>query len=196
MTIFLIRHGESTSDIEDRYGGDYDDHLTEQGRDQARMIAQKLHGEGIEKVYSSPLLRARETAEILAPIVGCQMEIIEDLREQNYYAALSGMRRDDALSRFSQLVAMLPHADKPLPGAELRNDFIARVRGAFTLIARCDYQVIGIVTHAGPIRRVMDEVLGIGEIAHIDHAAIIVLEGDGVQWRIAESQGIILRSLI
>ena len=31
MKIYLIRHGETTSDIEDRFGGDYDDHLTSHG---------------------------------------------------------------------------------------------------------------------------------------------------------------------
>jgi broad specificity phosphatase PhoE len=35
MIIYLIRHGESTSDIDNLYGGDYDDHLTENGKAQA-----------------------------------------------------------------------------------------------------------------------------------------------------------------
>ena len=192
-TIFLIRHGESTSDVEDRYGGDYDDHLTEKGRSQAREIAQNLNGTGIENFFVSPKLRAKETAEILAAVLGCGMEIIEDMREQNYYAALTGMRRKEAALRFPQLVAMLPHADMPLPGAEPRQEFIGRVRAAFTLITSAPYHIIGIVTHAGPIRRITDEILRLGEITHIDRGAIITLDDDGTRWRIVESQGISLR---
>jgi broad specificity phosphatase PhoE len=42
MKIFLIRHGETTGDIEDRFGGDYDDHLTEKGRAQSQELAKGL----------------------------------------------------------------------------------------------------------------------------------------------------------
>ena len=55
MKIFLIRHGESTGDIEDRYGGDYDDSLTEKGFVQAGNLAEQLANEGIELLMHSPL---------------------------------------------------------------------------------------------------------------------------------------------
>lgn len=44
MKIFLCRHGQTTGDIEDRYGGDYDDHLTDLGKTQAEELANKLQG--------------------------------------------------------------------------------------------------------------------------------------------------------
>ena len=64
MKIFLIRHGETTGDIEDRYGGDYDDHLSEKGKQQSKELAEKLKNKGIELIFHSPRIRATETATI------------------------------------------------------------------------------------------------------------------------------------
>lgn len=48
MKIYLIRHGETTGDIEGRFGGDYDDHLTEQGKQQATTLGEQLKAAEIE----------------------------------------------------------------------------------------------------------------------------------------------------
>ena len=42
MKIYLIRHGETTGDIENRYGGDFEDHLSEKGTKQSHELAKKL----------------------------------------------------------------------------------------------------------------------------------------------------------
>lgn len=65
MKIYLIRHGESTGDIEKRYGGSYDDHLTEKGRQQIQETTEKLLGKNIEFIFSSTLVRAKEAAKII-----------------------------------------------------------------------------------------------------------------------------------
>ena len=44
MKIYLIRHGQTTGDIEDRFGGDYDDHLTRLGKSQSQNLAKKKPG--------------------------------------------------------------------------------------------------------------------------------------------------------
>ena len=80
MKIFLVRHGESTSDMEDRYGGHYDDHLTEKGKRQAQKVAKQLAGKGIEVIFSSPFHRARETAEIMSRDLKCPVKIVDDIK--------------------------------------------------------------------------------------------------------------------
>lgn len=65
MKIYIVRHGQTTGDLEDRYGGDYDDHLTEEGEKQAMVLTDKLKDEGIQITMCSPLIRAQETAKIL-----------------------------------------------------------------------------------------------------------------------------------
>lgn len=66
-TITFLRHGESVGNMENRFQGHADFPLTETGRLQARALGERWRAEGrtFERVYSSPLARARETAEII-----------------------------------------------------------------------------------------------------------------------------------
>ena len=96
MKIYLIRHGETTGDIEDRFGGDYDDHLTEKGRQQSQDLANKLQNKNIEIIYASPKMRARETADEIAKSLSIPVEIRENLKERNNYGVLTGMTKSEA----------------------------------------------------------------------------------------------------
>ncbi len=66
MKIYLVRHGETTGDVEDRFDGAYDDHLSPKGKQQSGKLVNKLENKNIEIIYHSPLIRATETAEILS----------------------------------------------------------------------------------------------------------------------------------
>lgn len=83
MLAHFLRHGESVSnaepgrDLSDELG----DRLTPRGRAQAAQAAGNLGELGIDRLWSSPLRRARETAEPIAAELGLQIEIHEDLRE-------------------------------------------------------------------------------------------------------------------
>ena len=61
MTLLFIRHGQTTGDVEDRYGGDYDDHLSEAGRKQLGLFLDEIKLKRIDLVVSSPLRRAAES---------------------------------------------------------------------------------------------------------------------------------------
>ncbi|WP_431803800.1 histidine phosphatase family protein [Halobacillus andaensis] len=64
MDLYLIRHGETTSNYEKRYIGWRNEPLSEQGRKQVRLLSQMLPG--FETVFASDLLRCTQTAEALA----------------------------------------------------------------------------------------------------------------------------------
>jgi len=64
--LILIRHGETDWNVEGRYQGQVDPPLNQQGLAQARQLAQRLQGVGLDVLYSSPLRRALQTAQILA----------------------------------------------------------------------------------------------------------------------------------
>jgi len=66
MKIYLIRHGETTGDIENRYGGSYDDHLTEKGKEQMKKTAEQLVGKNIEIIFASPHTKHKEWMTIYA----------------------------------------------------------------------------------------------------------------------------------
>ncbi|MFB0516349.1 MAG: histidine phosphatase family protein, partial [Candidatus Neomarinimicrobiota bacterium] len=65
-SLLLIRHGETDWNIEGRYQGQADPPLNAKGVAQAHVIAEELSGARVAVLYSSPLRRARQTAEILA----------------------------------------------------------------------------------------------------------------------------------
>ncbi len=72
MRIIFVRHGEP----------DYEnDCLTETGRRQAAAAAERLAGEGIEKIYSSPMGRARQTASYTAEKLGLEIETLDYMHE-------------------------------------------------------------------------------------------------------------------
>lgn len=90
--------------MEDRYGGAYDDLLSPEGERQVKQLVSELKDRGIKQVFSSPLKRARQTAEGLANAVGCEVTVIDDLRERSQYGPLTGMVKADAKAQYPDLV--------------------------------------------------------------------------------------------
>lgn len=64
-SIYLIRHGQTDWNIDGRYQGQADPPLNKKGLEQAEQLVDNLKNEDLELVYTSPLLRAKQTAEIL-----------------------------------------------------------------------------------------------------------------------------------
>src|SRR4026208_1958995 len=73
----LLRHGESVGNVQARWQGQSEDPLTERGRAQARALAErwKSEAEKFDLAISSPLMRARETAEIIAAALNLKVEV-------------------------------------------------------------------------------------------------------------------------
>ena len=164
MKIFLIRHGESTSDMEDRYGGHYDDHLTEKGKRQAQKVVQKLVNAEIEIIFSSPFHRARETAEIIGKELKCPVKIVDDIKERNRYAHLTGMKKSEAAKKHPEHFAKLKDHTYGVDGGEEYDIFKERILKAFEKLATEPYDTIAIVAHGGPIGCILREVLNLGEL--------------------------------
>jgi probable phosphoglycerate mutase len=86
-TLLFVRHGVTTFTIEKRFSGSGDPPLIEAGRAQARLTGARLAARGgIDRVVSSPLSRARETAQLIARALGLDVEIDDDLREVDFGA--------------------------------------------------------------------------------------------------------------
>jgi phosphoserine phosphatase len=83
MKLVLVRHGETPWNLEKRVQGFSDIALSDLGRLQAQRLAQCLRGESIGKIVSSPLSRARETAQAIACFHDLPVAIEPDLRELN-----------------------------------------------------------------------------------------------------------------
>ena len=79
--LLLVRHGETDWNRDRRFQGHADPPLNDAGREQARALADELAGERIDFVYTSDLVRARETAEIVAARLGAEVVVRSELRE-------------------------------------------------------------------------------------------------------------------
>ena len=87
MELLLIRHGLPERVVNED-GTPADPPLSAKGRDQAERVARWLEGVSIDRLYSSPLLRARETAQPLATLRGLAVEIEPAVREYDADSAL------------------------------------------------------------------------------------------------------------
>ena len=82
MQIYFVRHGESLANVEWIISNrDLDHPLTERGIEQASALAEALRPRGISYLASSPVLRARQTADIVASHLGLQVAVEGALRE-------------------------------------------------------------------------------------------------------------------
>jgi probable phosphoglycerate mutase len=103
MKLFFARHGESLANVQhviSNRGLKYP--LTQKGREQASMLAQKLASRSITHIYSSPVLRAIETAVIAANHLGVEYEITEALREYDM-GIMEGRGDREAWNQWQQL---------------------------------------------------------------------------------------------
>ena len=179
MKIILIRHGESTSDTENRYGGSFDDHLTSKGRNQAAKLAEKISRKGIEAIYTSNLLRAMETAQILGKKLDRHVNQLESVRERNSYGHLTGMKKDEAKAKFPKDVELLNKYTNTVAGGELYETFKARILFSLDNLTKTSHSSIAIVTHGGPIACIFRELLKLGEFKNIGDCAFFEIIYDG-----------------
>jgi probable phosphoglycerate mutase len=84
VAFWFLRHGETDWNTKDLSQGNIDIPLNETGLAQARSAALLLRGKAIKSVISSPLSRARVTAEIAAAELGLSVQVDEGLREASY----------------------------------------------------------------------------------------------------------------
>ena len=193
MKIYIIRHGESTSDVKEKYDGDYDDHLTGEGLKEAELIAKKLLDSKIQIIFSSSKIRAIETSEIIKSIFKCKMEITKDLNEQDIYGAYPELSKNQPEEEYRRLGEIMANRDVAVEGVETYSHFKNRITECFSKIANEDYRAIAIVTHGGPIRCIFRDILKMGEFKKISNGAIIELEKNNFDFRVVKIDGAVLQ---
>jgi probable phosphoglycerate mutase len=171
-TILLVRHGETDWNAERRVQGHSDTPLNETGRSQARALAEELADEGIDAVYSSDLLRAHETARIVARARGLEVTSIRDLRER-HFGTWEGLTDDEIFARF-------PEARNGSWGdGESREEMAGRVLQALQRIAEThEGGRVLVVSHGGPLRAVLAQ-CGDGDVGQIGNCRIVRIEVEG-----------------
>lgn len=148
--IFVVTHPQSVHHVENKVGGWYDTELTSKGRADAEATAAKLAaliGNASAEIFSSDLMRASQTAAIIAERLKRPFETTQDLREISYGSA-GGMPQEwlDARQTPAPHQNRLDHRGG-IANGETRRELAERVyRSVNTIIARpCATQII--VTH-------------------------------------------------
>jgi broad specificity phosphatase PhoE len=83
MRLILVRHGETSWNETHKFQGFSDIELSSKGRSQAQSLAESLKAETLEAIYTSPLIRAQQTAEQIARYHECPVILDEGLKELN-----------------------------------------------------------------------------------------------------------------
>jgi broad specificity phosphatase PhoE len=153
-TIFLARHGESDWNVAKRFQGHSDRPLTERGRHQAHALADLVASQEIDAVYTSPLSRARETAEIVAARTRLEPVALPELREVDT-GSWSGLSRADVEARFPEGFTRWRSGGSGWEDGESYEEMAERVIGALRTIAEDhpDGRVL-VISHGGPIRAI------------------------------------------
>lgn len=155
--IFLVRHGRTLLNADDRLRGLADPPLDEVGRAEAKATAESLRGRGIQIIYSSPLQRAAATAQIIAATLGVTTETDQRLNDRDY-GPWTGHPKSEVVGEFGSVDAA--------PGVEPAASVIARVLPALDSIShQHEGEVIALVTHDAVIRPLLSAIEpGIGEL--------------------------------
>lgn len=186
MTIYLIRHGMTVGNKKKRYIGTTDEPLCPEGREKLEQIKARHIYEQPDLLYVSPMLRCRETAEILFPgMKGC---VVRDLRECDFgifenknYLELAG---NEAYQKWIDSNGQLP-----FPKGESREAFQRRSLEAFYQLEKeweqsdAKDKIIAIVAHGGTLMSILEKV-GVPSGSYYDFQA-----GNGEGYRLEGEKG-------
>jgi isoleucyl-tRNA synthetase len=150
-TYYVMRHGEAWSNVNNILdkGTNKDNHLSEKGVGQATDAAHMLTDKKIDLIVSSPVLRGKETAEIVGSTLGVQVTFDERLKEYDM-GVYDGKGRDEY---FASLTGSFVAYDTRVEGGETHEEMMHR---SLAVIGDLEKEHTGktilIVTHGGPAR--------------------------------------------
>ena len=125
--IYLMRHG---ADPTNRYGGWSTYGLTEKGREQVHAAKERLRNKGITQIYSSDLVRAKETAEIVADELSLKITYLPQFRESNN-GLLAGMLKSEAVNKYPGVYWNALGWTEAWPAGESPEQFFHRIQRAW-----------------------------------------------------------------
>lgn len=135
--LHVLRHGESQANVEHVFSnGLVDLPLTARGERQAEAAARRLAGRPLRATYSSPLLRARQTAGVIAGRLGTSVTVLDDLDEVRV-GSLDGRREPEAWAVYDRVMERWARGepDARFPDGESFAEATARVRRALDFLA-------------------------------------------------------------
>lgn len=183
-TIYLLRHGAMAGDSVNRFVGQIDMPLSPAGVEQAQALAEALLPCPIGMVHCSDLRRSRQTAAIIADMLGVPAVAHRELREVSL-GEWDGQPRHEVSERWAEQFAArgrnIEHF-RP-PGGESFADCLARALPAWNAIAAGGAGAVAVVGHAGVNRVLLCRLLGMApaDLFRLgqDYGCVNVIESEG-----------------
>ncbi len=187
--IYLIRHGETYWNREQRLQGQLDSDLTDEGIRQVKSIAGKLNGICFDAIYSSDLKRAMHTADIISTnIINLPVVCDERLRERNF-GVFQGYTWAEIAKKYPAEAALEMSGDpmNQVPGGESKFQLLTRAINFFSdIITKHDGKKILVISHGGIINVWTKHVLQIPlekpRRFSLDNAAVNIFEFNNGNW--------------
>ena len=156
VNLYLIRHGRQNSTL-----CNVDVELAEEGRIQAELLRDRIKNYPIDALYSSNLIRARQTAEIINEALKLPHEIREEIKEISFgdLEGKSDEYIDQHFGDFKEKQKKLLE-DIPYPGGENGAEVNNRAMPVIREMVRSGKKNIAVVTHGGTIRALLAELFG------------------------------------
>jgi probable phosphoglycerate mutase len=201
-TLYIVRHGESLDNAGIAYPRTPEGSpLTELGRQQAHDLARHLANVHADAVIASDLLRARQTAEIIARDRGLEVRIVPDLHERSV-GSFGGRTGLEQLEEYRDKFEEYERGDQKAKMAwklaeewESLDEALERFLKAVEQVAD-DYRgKTAIVVSHGTVMRTLLIFAGWATLDQlpegaIDNTGYIVVETDGERWRIVDEHGV------
>ena len=171
MKLYIIRHGQTDWNVQGRIQGRQDIPLNAAGRSQAQMLAKGMEKRPVTAIYSSPQLRAMETAKALAGNQGVEVIPLPELVEIGY-GDWEGRTASEILTK-----------ERKPPGGETLNQVDARCKKAWERIKGEIKGDTAVVAHGGTLAHFIVHLLeGRPDAAEIvvGNASITTIEYDPV----------------
>lgn len=166
MRFILIRHGQCEGSIQKIITGHSDTPLTDVGRKQAKSLAQDFLKSGIKfnAVYSSDIVRASETTNIICKILGIN-EVVYDKRLREHNAGIFTGRKSSSLTKEEKefLDNTLIDLNLKIPGGESNKEMTLRVKEAFyeILSDHPEDSTILLIGHGGTLYHILVRLLNL-----------------------------------
>jgi probable phosphoglycerate mutase len=177
----LLRHGETPMSVDKRFSGRGDIGLSERGEGQARLAARRLADTGAQAVVSSPLRRTRQTADVVAEVLGVAVATDDGLAETDF-GAWEGLTFGEVGRRWpDELKAWLADLGVAPPGGESMASTASRVAAARDRIVSSHAgSTVVVVTHVTPIKLLLRDALRAPDDVvfrlHLDPASLTVVD--------------------
>lgn len=166
MKLYIIRHGQTDWNIAKKIQGRQDIPLNERGRYQAGCLKKAMENRPVTAVFSSPQIRAMETAKAVASFSGSVVIPVKDLMEINY-GSWEGKTEEELLQEDRALYeAWWSHpAETAPPGGESISQVNERCQKAWKEIKPQLTGDAAIVAHGGLLAHFMEQLLGSESVA-------------------------------